>query len=202
MRRSAFSVDIELGEVTGLADSLGRISGERLGRAALEAVNTVTTRFDDRQRKAQRADINLTAGYIEDKTTVQLATDLVNPRATIRTRGDLTVMGHYDPEVMRDPGRLDSRGRPLGNRSAGVRVAIKPSTPTEHESWFLMKLKGTQGAREGVFVRDTEGKAKHLYGVSPYSLFRHQALIGEPGLLDDLETTVGAAVSDAIEKEL
>lgn len=203
MRQRAFSVQVDTSELTGLAEGLGRLSGERLGRAALEAVNAVTTRFDEAQRTAQRADINLTAGYIGEKTQVDLASDPVNPRAQILTRGDLTVMGHYQPEVLRDPDRLDRRGRRLGERSAGVRVTIKNSSPTSQTSWFLMRLRNTQAERFGVFVRDTATeKPKNLYAVSPYSLFRHQALIGEPRLLDDLERTVSAALADAIQTEL
>lgn len=199
-----FDFEVNVGDLPGLADRLERIDGRRLGLAAVEAVNAVVTRFDAAQQAGQTRDIALTPAYVKSKTDLALATDPLNPTATLVTRGDLTVMDHYPLQALTDPGRLDRAGRRLGKRQAGVRVGIKPSAPVVEPQWFTMRLRvGTaSGSRIGVFVRTSAGRKKHLYGPSPYSLFRFQ--VGQLGadLQQDLEATGLAAIADAVDEAL
>lgn len=197
MSTSAFSLEVDVSELASVGEGLARLGSKGLAGIAAAAVNEVVLRFDEAQRAAQIADINLPRSYVDAKTSRTLATD-AEARATITTQGDLTVMDRYPLQVLKDPSRLDRRGHPLGARQAGVRVAIKPSSPVEEHQWFTMRLKNGNGT--GVFVRTSAGKLKHLYGPSPYSLFRHQINVGEPALLDDLEATGAQALADAIEK--
>lgn len=194
-----FEVTVSVSEVEGLARRIERLPGDVLGRAAVDAVNAVVTRFDELQRKGQVADIALSPAYVKSKTDLQLAANPANPRALLTTRGDLTILGRYNPTVLRDPERLDRAGRRMGNRQAGVRVAIKPSAPVEETQWFTMRLKNGNGT--GVFVRTSAGRVKHIYGPSPYSLFRHQINTRSEDLREDLQRTGLAAMADAVERE-
>lgn len=199
MAERQFDLEVDVSELVGIAEGLGSLGAQGLAGIAAAAVNEVTLRFDEKQRAAQIADINLPRSYVDRKTQTVLATPS-EARATITTAGDLTVMDRYPIQTLRDPSRLDRRGHRLGQRQAGVRVAIKPSAPVAEPQWFTMRLKNGNGT--GVFVRTSAGKVKHLYGPSPYSLFRHQVNLGEPALLDDLEATGAQALADAIEKAI
>lgn len=199
-----FNFEVDAGDLLGMAGRLEAVDGRRLGLAAVEVVNAVVTRFDVAQQAGQIRDIALTPAYVKSKTDLTLASDPANPQATIVTRGDLTVMDRYPLQVLQDPNRLDRAGHRLGKRQAGVRVGIKPSAPVAEPQWFTMRLRaGTaSGSRVGVFVRTSDGRKKHLYGPSPYSLFRFQ--VGQLGadLQQDLETSGVAALSDVIDEAL
>lgn len=199
-----FQFEVDTGDLVGLADRLERVDAQRLGLAAVEAVNAVITRFDQAQQAGQVRDIALTPAYVKSKTDLMLAADPANPQAKLITRGDLTVMDRYPLQVLKDPTRLDRAGRKLGQRQAGVQVRIKPSAPVTEPQWFTMRLRaGTaSGSRIGVFVRTSTGRKKHLYGPSPYSLFKFQ--VGQLGsdLQQDLERTGVAAIADLIDEAL
>ena len=194
-----FEVSVDVSELAGLQRGLGQLSGESLAATAAAAVNVVVDRFDTKQRAAQVADIALDPGYVARKTKVWPATP-ADPKATITTSGDLTIMGRYPITSLRDPSRLDRRGNRLGERQAGVLAGIKRSAPANEPQWFMMRLKNDNGT--GVFVRTSQGRKKHLYGPSPYSLFRHQINVGAPALLDDLQNTGVDALADAINEAL
>lgn len=199
-----FQFEVDAGALVALSDRLERVDSRRLGLAAVEAVNAVITRFDEAQQAGQTRDIALTPAYVKSKTDLVLASDPSNPTARLVTRGDTTVMDRYPLEVLRDPNRVDRAGRRMGRRQAGVKVTIKPSAPVTEPQWFTMRLRvGTaSGSRIGVFVRSSSGRKKHLYGPSPYSLFRFQ--VGQLGadLQQDLETTGLAAVADLIDEAI
>lgn len=194
-----FEISVDVSQLAEVEQGLGRLTGAALAAAAADAVNVVTEQFDARQRAGQIADIALDPGYIASKTKVRLATPS-SPQATITTAGDLTIMGRFGPTSLRDPGRLDRRGHKLGQRQAGVSVGIKRSAPAVEPAWFLMRLKNGNGT--GVFVRTSSGKKKHLYGPSPYSLFRYQINTGITQLEDDLRAAGGDALVNAIDKAL
>lgn len=192
--------DFDPAGLKSLSEGLRSLSGEALGRAAIEAVNAVTIDFDKAQRRGQNVGINLTDDYISRRTHLTLATSPANPRAQIRTEGALTILAHYGAVVRRDPEGRDRRGRRLGKKQAGVSVTIKRGAPEYHFSWFTMKLKNS--GQTGVFVREDSGKTKHLYGVSPYSLARFQTRQRQDDLVDDLATRGAASIADAIERAL
>lgn len=169
-----------------LAADLESVSAQRIAVRAAEIVNRVVVQFNDVQQAAQIADINLEPAYVRNKTDLRVATPGANPRAEIVTRGDLTIMGRYSPlvQVRKTPKRAGTQGAP-----DGVAVQLRKSTATYQPTWFTMRLRrGAQpGADVGVFVRDQgTKKLKHLYGPSPYSLFRHQINTRSDELSDDL----------------
>lgn len=190
---------VDVTQLAGLTDRLGRLSAGGLAAAAAETVNVVTERFDRKQRAGQLADIALDPNYVAQKTRVKSATP-GDATATITTSGDLTVMDRYPLVLLPAAGRVDRRGRPFGQRQAGLKVTIKRSAPVAETQWFLMRLKNNNGS--GVFVRTSAGKKKHLYGPSPYSLFKHQVEVGTPALLADLQSTGLENLAAAAEKAL
>jgi hypothetical protein len=179
------------GQIAGLADGvLGRV-------AAAEAVNEVTTRWQPLFQRAMNAGLNLTDAYVASKMSSTPATAVGTGavRAEIATRGDLTIIGHYPHQQLREGN---------GRRGSGVRVEIKRGAAVIEPRWFLMRLRtGTEaGDREGLFVRTSAGRVKHLYGVSPYSLFRFQTNRLEGEMADDLAATAAARMGAAIDQRM
>lgn len=206
--RRALTVTIDFREAAKLADRLESVTGQaRLNLAAVEAVNEVTRRAEPELRAGEVRDINLTETYVASKMNTTLAT--AKPSALIATRGDLTIMGHYPIEQMTQPTKTNrvkgdsSRGIPKGRKQAGLRVAIKRSSTTEQPKWFTMRLRhGTEsGDKVGVFVRQG-AKATHIYGPSPYSLFRFQAGAQSEEIAEDLRRTALLRMVDEVERAL
>jgi hypothetical protein len=206
-RTNAFGVKVDFSPADRLADRLGRLSGSAFGLAAKDAVNDVALRFEDDALRGMTADIGLTATYVRSKTDVTLAERTLNPRAEVKTGGALTILGRYPlqqltrsaPKAKGDP----ARGIPAGSKQAGVKVAIRRSSPVSRDKWFTMRLRsGTQaGENIGVFVRATGRKnPKHIYGPAPYSLFRHQIETHIVEVEDDLQRTLLTNVADLVEK--
>lgn len=185
-------VTFDFSEADRLAGGLDRLTGAAgLQLAAIDAVNAVVKRADVALRAAENANLNLSDAYVKSKTDLSLATSA--PYAQITTRGDLTILGRYPVAQQWQPAKGKARGDPkrgipVGNKQAGVRVDIKPSAPTYQSKWFTMTLRrGTQpGDSIGVFVRTSAG-LKHIYGPSPYSLFRFQSQAQFDQIADDLE---------------
>lgn len=202
-----------------LGDKLDRVAARaRLATAAAEAVNAVTGRADTSLQRGEIRDINLSPAYVKSKTDVQLAEPGGKPRATITTKGDLTVMGNFSPlGMIAGRGAMRRAGPRAGLRNAGTNVTVKKSRPTFEPQWFVLPLRrGTQAGLNGfgVFVRDDrlkpsptalrEGKAgkRHIYGPSPYMLFKEQIRVQQSDIEDDLARTALQRMGDAIEKEL
>lgn len=201
------SVRVDISQIEGLERNLRRLSGEQFGLAAAEAVNEVITRADAESRRGMNAGINLTDAYVRGKTDLALAPAGANPEATLTTRGDLTILGHYDPVVTYvaasrakgDP----SRGVPAGSKAAGVSVEIRRGGRKPMPGAFTMRLRrGTaDGDQTGVFFREGARK-RHVYGVAPYSLFRYQIGVRQDDFAADLERTAAEKFADAIDKVL
>lgn len=174
--------------------------------AAVDAVNVVTRRAEASIRAGEIADISLDDDYVRSMTDLALAVSY--PRAEITVRGELTILGRYPlapmtasaPRAKGDP----SRGIPAGAKAAGVAVQIKRSVATRQPKWFTMKLRrgAKMGSDVGVFVRTGGGKPQHIYGPSPYSLFRHQAGVQLEDIANDLQRTADAAISDQLTRAL
>jgi hypothetical protein len=177
--------------------------------AAIDAVNAVTTRADVALRAGEIADISLTDAYVRSKTDVALA--VRSPRAEVTVRGDLTILGRFPlAQLMQPAGPRSkgdpSRGIPAGSKQAGVRAEIKRSSATSQPKWFTMRLRRGQAAGEnvGVFVRVGAAKSdvKHIYGPSPYSLFRYQAGVQLEDIADDLQSSTNAEIEKRLERIL
>jgi len=199
-------VTVRVAPIEAMADRVGR-AVERLASAtdAIDAVNLVTAKYDEVLRAGMIADINLSDAYVRSKTDLAFA--LRNPEASITVRGDLTILGHYPrTQLTQAAGKRSrgdpSRGIPAGSKQAGLSVGIKRSTPTVQPKWFSMKLRrGTQaGDKVGVFVRVGPGRkdVRHIYGPSPYSLFRFQASKHLDQIAEELQAEVGRSVEQAL----
>lgn len=210
----------------GLTDRLEKVAARaRFAVAAVEAVNIVTKRADESLRRGEIRDINLTPAYVKSKTDVRLASGGGKARAEIITSGDPTILGRFAPlSRLVDSGRIDRIGRRLGRRSAGTALAIRKSSVENQPQWFIMRLKAGNAAGEnfGVFVRDNrlpakngpnasvaggrhrDGKAgkRHIYGPSPYQLFKAQIGLQADDIQDDLARTALQRMGDVLEETL
>lgn len=194
----------------GLADRVEALAqGQAARLAAIDAVNAVVLRAEQSTREGETRDINLSDAYVKSKTDVALA--VRDPRAEVTVRGDLTILGRFPlvqlTQAAKSSAKGDpSRGIPAGSKQAGVSVGIKRSSPTAQPKWFTMRLRRGQAAGEnvGVFVRTgaARGDVKHIYGPSPYSLFRYQAGLQLDEIADDLQRTTDAAIGDRLQRGL
>lgn len=213
-------IRVDAKPLEGLADRLERAAQRgRFAASAADAVNAVTVRADKSLRDGETRNINLSAAYVKSKTDVRFARSGDRPQATILTSGDLTVMGNFSPLQM-FPGRGAMRraGPRVGMRNAGTAVAIKKSEVELQPQWFVLPLRrGTLagGNGFGVFVRDDrlapspralrEGRAgkRHIYGPSPYQLFKAQITLQQDDIEADLRRTasdlMGRAIQGALE---
>lgn len=205
------TVRVDVRQVTALADRLARVPGRTLGIVARDVVNEVTVQFERQAIDGGVANINLSKTYVRDKTDVTLATSLTKPRSVIETAGDLTPLGRFGPVRARSPGAPRRAGPIKGNRSAGVFVNVTNDDRLFEPQWFLLPLKNNPGLF-GVFVRDDalppragasrEGQAgkRHIYGPSPYQLFRQQIKLQGTRWVQDLEDTATTRLLTEIER--
>lgn len=206
MTRLRVTVDVR--EIEGLAKSLARVDGRLFSQTATDVVNEVARRAYDTIVPAMNAGINLTDAYVRSKTDLVLATGGSAPEAAIVGRGDLTILGHYDPVVTHraaaGPAKGDpSRDIPPGRRAAGVSVEVRRGGRKTIDRAFTMRLRrGTRdGDQVGVFLR-TAGVARHLYALAPYSLFRKQATERVDDIAADLESTAADRFIEAVGRAL
>lgn len=209
---TTFRVDVRSLDLA--ADRLDRLTGERLGGAALASVNEVTRRAERSIVEGEVANINLAPAYVRSKTDVMLATNPASPRAEILTRGDLTPLGRFEPlAIVRAPGAQRRAGAIAGRRNAGAIVSIKRTSAIKENQWFQLPLRRGDlpgGNGIGVFVRSSrlkpspsaarEGKngKQQIYGPSPYQLARKQIELQGPSLERDLVDTTSSRLLDAI----
>jgi hypothetical protein len=206
----------------GLGTRLERAAERgRIALAAVDAVNAVTKRADESLRRGEIKDINLSPAYVKSKTDVALATlGSGKARAEIVTSGDLTTLGNFGVGFSSMPpgfGAKRRAGPRVGLRNAGTNVIIKKSSPVFEPQWFVLPLRrgsASGGNGFGVFVRDDrlapskkalrEGKAgkRHIYGPSPYQLFKQQILLQQDDIQADLARTALARLGDALEEAL
>lgn len=213
-RTNSFSATFDTAPVERLAGRIQALADRVLLRlSAVDAVNEVVTRFDAVARKGMNAGLNLSDDYIATrmKVTRAASTGSGTVRAEITARGPdkaggLTIIGHYPHAQSRVAGTALRKGPSRGLRPSGVGVEIKKGQAEFEPQWFTMRLKqGTQaGDKVGLFVRTTAsgGKPVHLYGPSPYSLFRHQIETRQDDLNADLAATAAAHAAAAIERAL
>lgn len=205
------SVRVDVRQVSALADRLARIPGRVLGIVARDVVNEVTVQFERQAVDGGVANINLSKTYVRDKTDVTLASSITKPRATIETAGDLTPLGRFGPVRVRSPGAPRRAGPIKGERSAGVFVNVTNDDRLFEPQWFLLPLKNNPGLY-GVFVRDDKlpprpgatreghhGK-RHIYGPSPYQLFRQQIKMQGARWAQDLEDTAVSKLLTEMER--
>ena len=202
----------------GLADKIERAAARgRFALAAVDAVNIVTTRANTSLQAGEIANINLTPAYVKSKTDVQLASGASKARATITTKGDLTVLGRFGVTMasMQRTGGVTRDGPRPARLNSGTSYRIRKNAPAFEPQWFVLPLrKGSEagGNSFGVFVRDSripkskralrEGKAgkRHIYGPSPYQLFKEQIRLQGRDIQDDLARTALEQMGAELEK--
>lgn len=182
---TAFSITFDTDDVLAAAARMERIDGVMLNALLTEVVHEAAAGFDTRTRRAMNAGIALDDGYISSRMDRENTAGL--PRSTITAAGPdrpnrfgLTILGHYSPQITTTdaPGAKGDpkRGISAGRKATGVAVEVTRGARKSIPGAFTMTLKqGTAaGDKVGVFTRAPGGKARHRYGVSPYSMFRAQ----------------------------
>ena len=196
-------IAIDASTLLDAAAKIDTIDGAAINKALRAMVQAEVGAFDTRTRRAMNAGIALSDEYVSSKMVRE--DDPALPRTTITAFGPgrrdpsgLTILGHYDPTTIWEPAKRarakgsQARGVPAGSKAAGVRITVRRGAAKYLPGAFMMTLKGT-GGKTGVFYRDGS-KLRHLYGVSPYSLFRFQ--LDRTG--DDLADRIQAAGAEAI----
>lgn len=207
---TSLSVKFDLAPIERMADRLENLQRKALVQlSAVDAVNEVALRFETEARKGMNAGLNLSDAYVMSKMQRFLAVG-TKAKATLVTRGDLTVLSHFPYTQLTTPtarggGKGDpKRGIAPGLRAAGVSADIRKGDTQSVKWWFTMTLRRgrTAGEQVGVFYRNSSGQISHKYGPSPYSLFRYQVNAHSDELMLDLERTATAAASAAINRAL
>lgn len=214
-----YAIKLDFSEALRLAEQVGNVSTEDLGRIATDVTNEV---LDDTYLLAKARmlrDINLDESYVDRKMRVERATRS-RPTASITALGSSggriannTPLGRYDVRVVQTPAKGKRPGGPRlipglqpGNRQAGVAVnVLKGATSTGFvPQGFLLPLRrGNErgGNGFGVFSRKKGQKAKHFYGPSPYQLFDFQARAIQEEVADDYADQLVEAVNLVIERQ-
>lgn len=205
---TTFTINVR--QITALADSLGRVTGEALGRATLAGVNEVAQRAYVTITGGETEGINLSPVYVKSKTDLSIGSNPGDPRALLESKERLTPLGNFGPLTVRQgQGQLMRAGPRAGRRNAGVNLSVRLGQPLYEPQWFVLPLRSGRdagGNGEGVFVRSSalapsrtatrEGRfgKRHIYGPSPNTLFAHQVKVQAEKIQTDLSNTVVASV--------
>lgn len=203
-------ITVNTDDVFALAARVERVDGRALNAALIKAVNATVDSSDPKLRAGMVRGINLPRSYVDARMEVERAT--TTPHAEIvawgpdrPNRAGLTILGRYDPVVTTRAAKHakgdPSRGVPAGRRADGVSVRVTGRKTITGA--FTMKLKqgASSGTKIGVFIRRS-GKARHLYGVSPYSLFRFQESAQYEAISDELELRAGDEIDSMLRQIL
>lgn len=212
----SIQLKVDIRQVEGFADRLGRLSGRELGEAAVDALNEVVERAYEFGRDRMTQGINLSDEYVRERMQVDKATQ-GRPEATITafgSRPNLTILGRYDAQARPVPVTSGRRSRstgalrsviPAGQKQSGVTVGVSKGSRSFVERGFLLPLRrGTEagGNGLGVFARNRAGKLLHRYGPSVYQLFGFQIQTVSFAAEEDLAETLLDKADAAVEKAL
>lgn len=219
MASRALSIKLDFREAIRLADQVGGVSAQELGRIATEVTNEVAQETYELAQSRMLRDINLSQAYVESKMRLDLATGS-RPTATITAFGSSggrqannTPLGRYDVRVVQKPAKTPRASGPRripglqpGNRQAGVVVQVLKGAASSGfvPQGFLMPLRRgnvSGGNGMGVFTRKKGEKARHFYGPSPYQLFAHQVEMIQNEVSDDYADQLADAVNDVIQRQ-
>ncbi len=206
-RRTAFGLRIDVSEIEGLADRLGKLTPEAVGALMVNAINDVADSTYELARKTMLGGINLTDAYVQRKMQVQHATP-AKPEASIVAFGDkpnLTGLSHYGAMIKTQSVLHTSRSRgnsatgiPAGSKSDGVSVeVIKGKRESFKHGFFLPGKKDTEG-NPLVFARKKDtNKIVSRRGPAVYMLFR----VAAGTIEDQVYGELGRAVIDEAERQ-
>lgn len=204
-------IEIDVAQISALANDMERIDPARLGAATLDAVNRTATQLEQTARDNIVRGVNLSDPYVRQRLRVEPATNAARVEAFVAattyksSRNYVgTPLGRYDPKQLvtaaANPKRAKgdrSRGIAPGMKQAGVSVEVLRGARKVVSSGnsFTMPLKNGNGL--GVFTRSAgQVKYKHRLGPSVYQLFRTQAGL----LIDDVAEDLSNAVAEEAQK--
>ncbi len=97
MATNAFNIKIDVSNVEGLADTLGKLTPEHIGEITIDAINSVADKTYDISRKTILRGVNLTDSYVQRRMVVEHATKQKPEAAIIAFGGKsfLTSLSHY-----------------------------------------------------------------------------------------------------------
>ena len=223
-RLSAFSIAFDVSGVEGLADRVGELTPERIGRLGLTAVNDTVDSAYELGRKAMLSGINLTDAYLQRKMEVKHAT-AKKPVATITAFGGrayTTSLSHYGAmqntkDVNWTNARIRAGGHEFGKwpgwtrRTGNAPLGVAADRKVDGKSVEVVRGKRKQmgpifsipGKKDGdgnlvLFRRNSAGKTESLQGPSVYQLFR----VAIPNIYGEVESDLEAAVIKVAEREL
>lgn len=207
-RSFTFSFDVQ--SATRLAEKFGLLTADQISAVTVPVLNQVTERTYDLARDRITTGINLTDAYLRNRFTLKPATS-GRPAASITALGNaasLTPLSRYDAKMVLAPKR-DRRNRgtgklPLGGmRQAGVNVGVTRGSNKDISYAFMLPLRygnAAGGNGLGVFTRPKGGGPyRHRYGPQVYQLFAYQVQRLDEDVLDDMEQSLGDAVTKSIE---
>lgn len=219
MANRPFAIKLDFSEAIRLADQIGGVSAEDLGRIATNVTNEVAQETYELAQSRMLRNINLSKAYVDSKMRLDLARGS-RPTATITAFGSSenrkannTPLGRYDARVVQAPAKTQRPGGPRripglqpGNRQAGVVVQVVKGVASSGfvPQGFLLPLKRgnvSGGNGMGVFTRKKGEKPRHFYGPSPYQLFAHQAEMIQNEVSDDYADQLVEAVNDVIARQ-
>ncbi|WP_316150056.1 phage tail protein [Cupriavidus sp. BIC8F] len=168
-RASAFQVTIETATLQEVADSLAHLDDATLGRAAVTAVNQVANKAYADARQKMNAGINLPDSYLDDRMSVEPATDPAKPTAKILARGRSTTLTQYGATQLTRPVKY-----PNDSFKAGA-YGMNPRKPGKSLEWKLRignaKLGIPVGMKQdGISVEVTRGARKPITKVQSFFL--------------------------------
>lgn len=211
MARINLALELDPSKVEKLADSLGQLTGRKIGEVAVEALNAVIDKTYVLGRERMNRNINLSDEYVKERMRVEHATPR-RPVASIVADGSRnTILSRYDaqPRLVptKKPAVAGTRRLPFpsGTKQAGVNVSVTRGNSDFIERGFMLPLKRGKelgGNGLGVFARSRDGTLKHRYGPSVYQLFRAQLDPISYGAEEMLESELLDRAVQNIEKAL
>lgn len=223
-RQSAFSVKIDMDQVTRLATKFAGLTPEKFSQFVIPAINETTDQAYALGRKTMLRGINLTDAYVQRKMKVEHAT-AQRPVATITAfggKGYITSLSHYgamqkDVDVNWSNDDILSMGKKFGpwrgwtkrtgNAAVGIAVNKKAAGRSVEVVRGRRKLIKPAFAIPGkkdndgnliVFTRTPAGGLKALTGPSVYQLFR----VAAGQIKDDVSNDLATSVINAAERRL
>jgi hypothetical protein len=213
----ALEVTLDLSQVQGLADALGKVDPAAINAGARQVVNAVVDNTYETIRPRMIRTINLTDTYLKERMEVHHAKvstgNNINAQIVARGANDkLTRLFHYGALMMsqevKHPRRSKGdfshqRNLSAGTKGAGAMVEVTRGAPKVVEGGFFMPLRGTNG-KVGLFKRKAgQKKYKHLYAPSVYQLFKAYAdLKFTQGVESELDEKLALMVGKIIDESL
>lgn len=192
-------------DVEALRDAVSSIHGaaDVFDRSLARGINAVAAKALTQGRRAVTSQVNLTAAYVRDRTTLAKAT-ANNPVAVIKARERSTTLARMKPQQLTAPAPAAKgdprRGIAAGRKQAGVSVHVKRANGRKRmPGAFMLPLRAgstSGGNGMGIFTRTGKrpGDIEHKYTRSVSAWFRDG--------LDDLADFTASELDTAVLRQL